>query len=112
MAQSDEARQFARVVVHDGDVRRFQGGGRAGGSHGKTNVAVITTLNAQIALLEKRLQEKIGKQSVYQLLTSVPGIGQALATTILLETGPIDRFASVGNYASYARCVDINPAIQ
>jgi transposase len=40
------------------------------------------------------------------LLTSVPGIGQALATTILLETGPIDRFSSVGNYASYARCVD------
>ncbi|GHU27303.1 hypothetical protein AGMMS50256_06880 [Betaproteobacteria bacterium] len=41
----------------------------------KTNVAVITPLNAQIALLEKRLQEKIGKQAVYQLLTSVPGIG-------------------------------------
>ncbi|GHU39334.1 IS110 family transposase [Betaproteobacteria bacterium] len=72
----------------------------------KTNVAVITTLNVQINLLEKRLQEKIGKQALYQLLTSVPGIGQALATTILLETGPIERFASVGNYASYARCVD------
>jgi transposase len=72
----------------------------------KTNVAVIATLNAQIELLEKRLQEKIGKQRAYQLLTSVPGIGQALATTILLETGPIERFASPGNYASYARCVD------
>jgi transposase len=24
----------------------------------------------------------------------------------LLETGPIERFASVGHYASYARCVD------
>jgi transposase len=71
----------------------------------KTNVAVITTLNAQIDLLEKRLQEKIGKQSAYQLLTSVPGIGRILAATILLETGPIERFASVGNYASYVRCV-------
>jgi transposase len=40
------------------------------------------------------------------LLTSVPGIGQTLATTILLETGPIDRFAAPGNFASYARCVD------
>lgn len=29
-----------------------------------------------------------------------------LATIILLETGPIDRFAEVGNFASYARCVD------
>ena len=36
----------------------------------------------------------------------MPGIGQTLATVIHLETGPIDRFASVGNYASYARCVD------
>ena len=25
--------------------------------------------------------------------------------TITLETGPIDRFASAGNYASYCRCV-------
>jgi transposase len=40
------------------------------------------------------------------LLTSVPGIGQILATTILLETGPIERFADAGNFASYARCVD------
>jgi len=39
-------------------------------------------------------------------LTSVPGIDQTLATVILLETGPIDRFADVGNFASYARCVD------
>ena len=36
----------------------------------------------------------------------MPGIGRILATTILLEIGPIDRFASVGQFASYARCVD------
>ena len=40
------------------------------------------------------------------MLASVPGIGRILATIILLETGPIDRFAAVGNFASYARCVD------
>jgi transposase len=72
----------------------------------KTNVAVITTLSAQIDLLEKRLQEKVGPRAEYGLLTSVPGIGRVLATTILLETGPIDRFAAAGNFASYARCVD------
>jgi len=72
----------------------------------KTNVAVIATLSAQIDLLEKRLQEKVGARAEYGLLTSVPGIGQVLATTILLETGPIDRFAAAGNFASYARCVD------
>ncbi|MGA7181267.1 MAG: IS110 family transposase [Thiobacillaceae bacterium] len=72
----------------------------------KANVAVISTLSAQIDLLEKRLQERVKPRVEYGLLTSVPGIGEALATTILVETGPIDRFASVGNFASYARCVD------
>lgn len=72
----------------------------------KTNVAVIETLSAQIDRLEKRLQENVRARTEYGLLTSVPGIGQVLATTILLETGPIDRFAAPGNFASYARCVD------
>jgi transposase len=72
----------------------------------KSNVAVIMTISAQIDLLEKRLQEKVGERTEYGLLTSVPGIGRVLATTILLEVGPIDRFAAVGNFASYARCVD------
>lgn len=72
----------------------------------RSNLAVIMTLNAQIELLEKRLQENIGDRPEYALLTSVPGIGRILASIILLETGPIERFAEVGNYASYARCVD------
>jgi transposase len=72
----------------------------------KANVAVITTLCAQIDLLEKRLQERVGERAEYRLLTSVPGIGQVLATTVALETGPIERFATAGNFASYARCVD------
>jgi transposase len=40
----------------------------------------------------------------YQLLTSVPGIGPILGMTIALETGPIERFARVERYTSYARC--------
>ena len=72
----------------------------------KTNVAVIATLSEQIDLLEKRLQERLGERPEYRLLASVPGIGRVLSTTILLETGPIDRFAAAGNFASYARCVD------
>lgn len=72
----------------------------------KTNVAVIATLAAQIEVVEKRLQERVKPRPEYALLTSAPGIGQTLATVILLETGPIDRFAAVGNFASYARCVD------
>ena len=72
----------------------------------KANVAVIATLQSRIEVLEKRLQERVKPRPQYGLLTSVPGIGQTLATVIFLETGPIDRFAQVGNFASYARCVD------
>jgi transposase len=38
-------------------------------------------------------------------LKTVPGIGDILALTILLETGTIARFPSVGDFASYGRCV-------
>src|SRR4051812_37016446 len=72
----------------------------------KANVAVIATLQSQIEVLERRLQERVKPRPQYGLLSSVPGIGQALATVIFLETGPIERFADVGNFASYARCVD------
>ena len=76
----------------------------------RANVAVIgngaETLSAQIAIVEKRLQEKVAPDAHYDLLTTVPGIGQTLATVILLEVGTIERFASAGNFASYARCVD------
>ncbi|MFM0069229.1 transposase [Paraburkholderia aspalathi] len=58
----------------------------------RTNVAVTTTLTAQIDVVEKRLQEKVAPNPDYVLLTTVPGIGKALATVILLETGTNERF--------------------
>jgi transposase len=70
------------------------------------NVAVIKTLNREIDKLEQRLQQCVRLRPEYRLLTSVPGIGQTLATLIMLEVGTIERFAAVGNFASYARCVD------
>ena len=72
----------------------------------QSNVAVIQTLSAQIDKLEARLQERVRPCPEYALLTSTPGIGQTLATTILLEAGAIERFREVGHFASYARCVD------
>jgi transposase len=72
----------------------------------ESNLAVIVTLSAQIDRLEKRLQERMATRPEYDLLTSVPGIGRILATVIALETGSIERFAEVGHFASYARCVD------
>ncbi len=70
------------------------------------NVAVIQTLNTQIDELEKRLRERVQPRAEFKLLNSAPGIGEILATTIMLETATVERFASVGDFASYARCVD------
>lgn len=72
----------------------------------QANVAVIGTLNAEIAKLERRLLQCLKPRPEYVLLSTAPGIGRILGPIILLETGSIERFAAVGNYASYARCVD------
>ncbi len=72
----------------------------------QANVALIGVLNEQITRLEKRLAERLRPRPEYALLNTAPGIGRILAPIIMLETGSIERFAGVGNYASYARCVD------
>jgi transposase len=72
----------------------------------KSNVAVIAALTTQIGLLEKRLLAGSKALPEYVLLKTIPGIGEVLAIVILLEAGDITRFAQVGNFASYARCVD------
>jgi transposase len=71
----------------------------------QANVAVIRTLTEQVAALEQRLVAGVAQRPEYALLRSIPGIGTVLAIVILLETGDIGRFAAVGHYASYARCV-------
>lgn len=71
----------------------------------KSSVAVIAALNTQIGLLEKRLLAGAKALPEYVLLKTIPGIGEVLAIVILLEAGDITRFAQVGNFASYARCV-------
>lgn len=62
-------------------------------------------LDGAIQRIERELQHQIKPREDYQLLQSIPGVGPVLGTTIALETGTIERFASPGNYASYARCV-------
>ncbi|MDY7036818.1 MAG: transposase [Thermodesulfobacteriota bacterium] len=38
-------------------------------------------------------------------LKTVPGVGKILSLTIMLESGSIERFQTVGNYVSYCRKV-------
>jgi len=70
------------------------------------NVALIQSLNVEIGKLEARLREAVRLRPPFRVLTSAPGIAEVLATTIMLETVSVERFAAVGNFASYARCVN------
>ena len=66
---------------------------------------VIGEINNQIKKIEKTVLKKVRLTKDYKNLTSVPGIGDILSITIMLETGPIGRFLKAGNYSSYSRCV-------
>lgn len=72
----------------------------------QASVIVMHAIDDVIAGLEKRLRECVRLRPEYSVLKTAPGIGDVLAMTIMLETGTIDRFSRVGNFASYARCVD------
>ena len=71
----------------------------------QANAAVMRALQQQIAVLEERLAERVQLNADFALLKSVLGVGQVLATMIMLETGTVARFARVGNFSSYCRCV-------
>jgi len=71
----------------------------------QANLDTIIFLKQQIKLLEKAIQKKVKLNKAFQQLMTVPGIGLILAMTIMLEVGDIERFAQVGNFASYCRCV-------
>jgi transposase len=58
-----------------------------------------------IDLLEREALAQVRPHPAYCHLESASGIGQVLGSTIVLETGPIERFANAGHYASYCRCV-------
>jgi len=71
----------------------------------KANLSVMSSADEQVRLLEQTVTERVKLRPQFSFLKTVPGIGEILALTIMLETGDIGRFASVGNYASYCRCV-------
>jgi transposase len=71
----------------------------------KANLSVMSSADQQVGLLEQTVTQRVKLRSQFSFLKTVPGIGEILALTIMLETGDIGRFPSVGNYASYCRCV-------
>jgi len=68
-------------------------------------VDLIKLLSKTIRRFEKKVLEHAQLRPAYACLQTLPGVGPILALTIMLETGDIGRFATVGDYTSYCRCV-------
>ena len=65
----------------------------------------IAALNDQIKVIEKEALQRGKVRKEFGRLQTVWGIGKILGLTIMYEVGDIGRFADVGNFASYCRCV-------
>ena len=71
----------------------------------EVSLAVIDSLSEQIERLEQAILEHAVLEEGYRLLTTIPGVGPVLASTIQYETGDITRFSGVARYVSYCRLV-------
>src|SRR6185295_15224825 len=73
----------------------------------KNDMAMIRHFDHQLVQMEeelKRLTKKVAARD-YDLLQTVPGIGENLGLTILYEIGDINRFPTVKDFLSYCRLV-------
>jgi len=71
----------------------------------QANLDSINFFKQKIQRLEKAIRKRVKLKRAFHHLKTVPGIGDILALTIMLEVGDINRFPKVGNFASYCRCV-------
>jgi transposase len=72
---------------------------------GRASKETIDFLTRQIQRIETAVRSKARLKGPFPKLLTLPGVGDILGMTILLETGPMERFKGVGHYASYCRKV-------
>jgi len=70
-----------------------------------SNRMLMNAPDQQINVLEQALLKQTQLNPRYRKLLTIDGVGEVLALTITLETGDMGRFAQVGNFTSYCRCV-------
>lgn len=70
-----------------------------------SSLTILQCLTEQVRQVEQTVRQQGQTRVGYALLQTVTGIGPVLALTIMLETGDIRRFSTVGQFASYCRCV-------
>ena len=71
----------------------------------KSNLNVIRCLQSSITEIEVTVLKQTRARAEFKKLLTVSGIGEILGLTIMLESGDMSRFAKVGNFSSYCRCV-------
>jgi transposase len=71
----------------------------------KNSIAAIRFLGERIKEIEKAVKSRVRIKPEFESLLTMPGIGNILGLTIMLEVGEIKRFPKVSNYSSYCRCV-------
>lgn len=69
------------------------------------NLNVLHCLDEQVRELERVVLAQAKLKPEFEKLLTIDGIWKILGMTIMYETGPIERFSKVGQFASYARCV-------
>lgn len=72
----------------------------------KCNLAIMQSCQTHANELERVVRQRVKLRPEFECLLSVPGIGDILGLTIMLESGDINRFAKAGHFLSYARCVN------
>lgn len=70
-----------------------------------TSVGIMKQLDIRITHIEKVVRSNLKLKKEFEGLLTLPGVGDILGSTIMLEVGNITRFPKVGNYSSYCRCV-------
>ncbi len=75
---------------------------------GAVSKETIDHLGRQIRKVENAVLGRVKLKKEFAKLLTLPGIGNILALTIMLETGTIKRFPKVGDFASYCRKVPSN----
>ena len=71
----------------------------------RSNLAVFHCLDGQVQGLERVVLAKAKLKPAFEKILTVNGIWKILGMTIMYEAGDMERFAKVGQFASYARCV-------
>jgi transposase len=70
-----------------------------------SGLTVLRAAQIEVKRLERAALAVMQPRPEYQVLQTLRGVGPVLGLTISLETGPIERFAGPGPYASYCRLV-------